>query len=32
MTADERYSLEDVARVTASLDQPAALRIRHHAG
>ena len=25
MTADERESLEDVARVTASLDQPAAL-------
>src|SRR3984885_10632328 len=24
MTADERYALEDVARVTASLDQPAA--------
>jgi RNA polymerase primary sigma factor len=24
MTADERHSLEDVARVTASLDQPAA--------
>ena len=32
MTADERYALEDVARVTASLDQPAALGVGHDAG
>ena len=31
MTADEREYLEDVARVTASLDRPGT-RVLHHVG